>query len=782
MASVSATLGGVDLPLDSNLLKDLRFFTGDNLHWVIDGALAPFRDMPLSQIDAPHNAAALSYSSDTATWNPEGGPVSFTLQGDVSGAVWIVHKGSILQDALGGSLGLLDGFVEPKELCGFDIPAGTAFVATQLHVGICGSVKAAEQVGAIGITEDASASSKFRVLHFKALPADTLLRDALARALEGLVLPLHPQTVSNMDNQDVLIYDVNGTFQVGFGVSYGIKSSLAEFSYSPHVTGDLASYAAPSISYQPELSASVGVAVEFPWARTFQCLLRRQDAATAQLHLFRGDDFSTSVKLTGGVVINSNAKASPNLDAQQVLNGIGKAVESGGTSSTLVSQLLANSQDAAKQYINDLNSYGQQYFNMVADRCTQLALLIEGTTKNTSCFTYLFQVNQPEFLDVWKLAIEGRFTEALQYPKAVTLEAGSGLEQYHGRLTEITLDIFGFRLGQSSSTSYNAVDILYGGNNHFQMTDKTGREYLTSNLLSSSSANLYFAATGDTDQPGASAPTTNLRTEFHGVLSALKNDDRVRSFASILSSLRGPGADEAVRQLQLYTDKHDPCPFVLDITFGPKACQAITSTPFDSKGHPPPLSQQTADAANWQAFVVAADHLKDSAKDAFGGLLNDSIGNFRSYGSWAAYNAICTQNALNQPAGPGAPYPPPNRRNFAVPAFMEGDLPVQAANRLLTGGNGPLYALRLFLYYEAGQHFMNLCDDLRQNIALQAQPTISWKMVTDSFSREAKDLAPWFSTVTLCALAGLVADETGLVPQVMPRWGTDRASVTVTVG
>jgi hypothetical protein len=763
MANFTLAVGGQTFDLTSFSPQDLMPIAND-LAFIVSGALEQFLDSPLSQIDSPHNSASLSYGSAQQSWQPSGGPVTFTLSGSVAATVTVVNAGSIFgQDSSGNDVVYYDGFVDPQPIDTFTVPAGFAFIATQLNFGISGSLAASANFDALGITADASGNATYAITHYKAFPVTAILRDALPQALAQFVLPLHSATAGNLADQDVLAYSFDGTLQVGFGLNYGITGSLA--GYSANIGLPLAEVnkiIAVSASAKPSYTVGATFAVQFPWSRTFQCIVQRADNSTgdtATVHIFQQSESQRNINVSAGVLTESaNAAASANLDSSKLSSLIKEKLFGTGTPPPGFNAALAAGVGELQKYVGDVNSYAQKLLAKLPSGETGISAVINGLDQRTSCFQYVFNVSDANFADAWNLAMGGDFVGSFRFPTAVQLAAGSGFDQYHQRSTSVSLEIFGYTLGNDVSTFYSDVTITYAGAGRFQFSSKEGRSCSTSSLSAQSSTDLYFTATADSNQ---ALDASDVVVQFHGVLTANQNPQVVLGFADLIGAL--PCADSAAiaAQLAQQYSGSDIGPVAIHVTFAPSAYKKITSTPFTA-GKPVDQQYQTADKNNWNAYTSATDVLR--RLDPPANQLSMQVGAvYEDYTSWAYFNQTLMKGGT----------PPPNRRLTNVP----GQITEEACDNIMGANALSTYGFSLRLYELAGQEFMNLCDDLRPIVADQSGNPVGWATIMNDVGAASADLDPWFGAVTILALAKLC----GTTFKISPTWGVTTAAININV-
>jgi hypothetical protein len=473
--------------------------------------------------------------------------------------------------------------------------------------------------------------------------------------------------------------------------------------------------------------------------------------------LFSEDQSERNTQFKAGVLTSSlNASASVNFNATHVTSGITKTLLGDAPPPAGLTALLTGATDEIQKYINDVNGYAKKLLTALPDGSTGISLIIDSLTKNTSCFAYVFNMQDSGVQQAWDMAMSGDFVGACKLGNAVQLAAGSGFDQFHQKQTTLELLLFGHKLGSSVTTYYDDLSITYAGGGRFVLAAKDGVTYSTTSLSASSSADLYFSATADSTDTNTAS---NVVIAFHGVLTASKNPQWVGAFVKILDSLgTTPDLQNAAKQLSSYTSAKNAGPFVLQITFASTAYRNINSS-LIVNGKPQP--NQPEDESNWDNYVAASKTLQPIDSPSYRlALISGAL--FSGYGNWVKFNL-----ALNGST------PPPDRRSFGNPSQLDDELCSQFLGPETLRDYGP----DLLLYEFAGQEFMNFCDDLRTIIKDAGTIPVSWETITTDLKNARSDTEPWFGPVYILALALLCGGNI----QVQPVWGTAGATINVTI-
>src|ERR1700676_1052508 len=300
MAGITVQVGGTNIPIDPNNfnLKDLCKGSTD-LPFIFDGQLAALLDKPLSSID-DGTSGSLTLDTGNPSWKLPGSPATFSLNAKSSATVTVQSKRPLFSYFID---------FENTQSASYDGKSGAVYIVTEFSFSLSGDLSAAATSGSIGVTADASTSTKYIVRNYKALSSSVTLRNALSKAIAGFTLPLHSETVNNLEDGDGIYYEFDGALNVGFGATYGIGASvggysLSEINASFQKIGKIANISANNGF---TAGASAGVSVVFNWTRKFQCLIVRTkpDAGngSARLHLLTGKNCKRSLELsaTGGI-------------------------------------------------------------------------------------------------------------------------------------------------------------------------------------------------------------------------------------------------------------------------------------------------------------------------------------------------------------------------------------------------------------------------------------------------------------------------------------------------
>jgi hypothetical protein len=144
-----------------------------------------------------------------------------------------------------------------------------------------------------------------------------------------------------------------------------------------------------------------------------------------------------------------------------------------------------------------------------------LAVVFESSSQFTSAFTWNFDLANTQFVAAWNDAVHGDFVSAMGRG-AATLESGSGYEQLHNRNTALSLSLFGLATFASVETYFSKSTLRYDSG-VFYLETETGKVASISSKSHSSSTSVYLDGTAQS--PTGDGPVTNVRIQFHGILT-----------------------------------------------------------------------------------------------------------------------------------------------------------------------------------------------------------------------------------------------------------------------
>ncbi|WP_263355838.1 hypothetical protein [Acidicapsa ligni] len=730
---ISLIIGNRD-PFAVSSLKDLKSDVDTLLHLGDD--FQDWLDKPISALPKELQNTGISYTSGNQSWTA--GDFTFSLCGGATGKISIATSGSLLSytDEFPTEVSVGDpAAANKKNTKAIAVPAGAAYVAVSLTVKLKGGISATLTSGIYGVCGSVNDSDTFTVTFSKkCLPAD-ILSSALKEAIAGFVLPLHAETLNNLEVGDYLHYNFNGCLQVGLGASVGLNKVL----YAGQYTADLPTNAgalAVTGSVSPTVHVGANLAFKLEYAGTFEALLWKDadvtGLATGRLHLYRSTEQDKSLGATFGMTLAADPTICVKAVTEQVNGLLTQSVPQGDTLAGKASAEIASfAGDAANTLTSWLTSKTQVG--------SSLEVAIGSTQQTFLLLDYTFDLSAAAFASGWSAAYGARFMDALQTPDGgVSIAVGSGIEKLYSRTTSVTLCLFGKLKASWDNSVLDNSSMVYAGNNTFHLIADEGRQTLSSLGKSGREIDLYFAAEADLSAAALplGAPQLHLILKavnnakfgnyIAGFLGLMTADLGSADVASIVATLKAAAAKGGTQTLQVVL---------------PSAAYRRLGSSTITHGKP---DNQGPDQDNFNAFGTACSELFD------GEPANFSYGSQRlGYSTWSNWNIACIDRW--PPSSDGEL---PDRTQTGNPASGLGYLNLQFPQ----GGANSLagYALG------AVQDFMNLCEALKtlaQAAEVEANQG-SWNaLVARMKSIIANDVSPDFlastglGLVRLCAVA-----------------------------
>ncbi|MGH9401703.1 MAG: hypothetical protein ACRD2P_06315 [Terriglobia bacterium] len=737
MANIALQIGADSLSTAHLTSKDFSK-TAQDLKFIFDGRLTALLNQPLSSV--PHGSCCgMKLDAGNPSWTLAGTPATFSLKSKASAAITIHSPAKAPLFTYYKDFGNR----EPASCPG---KPDSIYVITEFQFNITGSLAANASTGNIGVTTDDDGSASYTVRNYKAFPGSTILRDALAGAVAAFTLPLHLNTLNNLEDGDCIYYELDGALNVCFGMTYGIDASVGGYSLSEidavfEKLSKIFNISSPQIF---TVSATVGPSVKFNWRRRFQCFLERSKpdpgkAGTATLHLSPGTTSQRGLQLSADAGISQISPPELSVNAGTLIQWIlqkayGSAnPQPGEAIQTLLDQL----QKEVPKYISDANQWLLGLFQKFGTQGEiTLALLFQNTTGFLSAFTWNFDLTNGAFPQAWQDAVSGDFLGATE-TGAVTLDPGSGFENVHYNSTKLTLTLFGLTYFQQIDTYFARSTVRYAGNGQFFLETDTGKVATTLDFGSKSSTVIYLEGNAQGADDSGSIEASKIQIRLHGILSSASDRTQTARLGALLGALgsllppNGVGAD--VTSAGALFGNFSSRPGVTSLHL---ICEASA------------LQRLPSDAANWSAYAWASDKLP-SDPAAFltkwlGG--NPSGGFYKDYSSWAAFNRLT--NGYTDSEGNPDPNQETNRQSY-------GDCQSSMLMNYFGDGLSNIDANQLGLYFSAGQQYMNLCADLDATLhRLDPSTTADWGSLTARLAQVAQaDVDPWFGPTVLLALA-----------------------------
>jgi hypothetical protein len=699
------SIAGVDIPTDAVAYQS---FPNDiEMAFNLDSTLSSLLDVTLANVPSSAATSTVTYTSPSASWSPGGGVVQFGLQGGVTGTLAVVTSGTLLS--------YTDGLDSPQTV-NVPVPQNTAYLSLTLKFNISANVATNYSGGEWGVKAAASTADSYSITFSKTFAPNTTVRVALPQVFKGFVLPLHPQTLAQMSPNDYLLHEFNGNLQLSFGAYFGLDQVLYAGQSSADVIQTLGSpLATLSAQTKPEIELGINLNFQYGYTCLFEALLSKINGA-AGLQLYRSKNATTSTTLTAGLTFNANTQASITSHAQTIQDSVVNAAGGAGSpAGVAVGQVLTSATTEINKYVTEVNDKLSSWLNRGNGIQANLEVAIQTAGTRTILAGYDFDLtsNPAAAAQAWQSAINGDFVAAFQ-TGAVTLDAGSGMEQEYQRKTSFSCNFFNLWSMSTWSQFSSKVSMVYAGNNIFQLQANVGRTIETTSVGAMHSIDIYFTASADTKAGGQ---ISNPEIDLHIDLMAQSDQTAIGVIATILSAIEaGPTGDALARSMHAFaaTAKQNNGIAQLQVTI---PASAYSNLNCDQYSNGKPLTTSTYnDALNWNAFAQAADDLQAWPLPTL--ISGGDLPYMESFKAWQALN-LTMNDAIN-------------RLNTFYPI---GTWPSSFPN--LDSGSQALVIYSL----TAGQNFMNFCGDLCSLIASSSVTSAgtNWNALIDQLTNAIKN-------------------------------------------
>jgi hypothetical protein len=552
----------------------------------------------------------------------------------------------------------------------------------------------------VGISGSAGTNDTFAVKFCKQVLGTTLLKDALAAAFAGFVLPLHSQTYQLLQPGDYLYHQFNATLNLGFGAELGIDKVFFSGQYKTDVPKSLPGAPSISLSGKGKLKVGASFGASFKYTGSFEAFLEKVDDKTGHLHLYKSKTDDVNFKL--GATITVIADPAVTLFAGD-LTTLANKVLPGGTGK-VVGQLLGKEQDHVNAWIKDVQTKINSWLKPFQQGQTQLQVAIDDTHSTFLLIDATFDLTAVGFPAAWNKIIAGDFNAAMTLPNSgVSLDAGSGLEEFHNRTTSVTLNLFGLFKAEFDSSQIENYSMIYVGNNVFHLIERIGDRQISTINGKGREVDFYFAAEATASPAGIKIGSVNL----YVLLKATSNPSFGQSIAGFLSrTATGDVARQLTNQLAA-SAKQKNTTETLQLIFNPSAYGRVQSSTLNGNH---PIVNENLDQNNYTQFSAAcAQFFGDSRPANFSVSQPGDL----NYPLWRTWNIIA--NGSSDPAN-GVPSrrDPVDMNNTAGATFLDVHFRSQVSSVLIQ-----------FILNSASR-FMNLCEDLHHLATLTESSATSW--------------------------------------------------------
>ena len=668
-----------------------------------------------------------------------GSAVTFGLQGGASGVLEIVTAGDLLA--------YTDGLNAPQTQTVAAV-AGTAYVRLTLGFSLAGNAAGTYSGGAYGVKAGGSAATVYGITFAKAFAPSTTVRDAIAQTFAAYTLPLHPATLRNLSDGDLLLYRFDGNVHLSFGAYAGLSKVLYAGQSSVDVVQSFGSpLATLSVATKPTVTLGATLDFALAYATEFEALLEK-GAGVARMHLFRSSASSSSTTLKAGMTFDGNTTTLMTSHVQTVVGSLVNAAGSGGAGAqAAMTQVLSQTGAVAEvdKYLKEVQDKLTSWLNRANGVQANLQAAIESSGTRTMLAGYAFDLESPAFDGAWELAAKGDFVQALA-TGSVTLDGGSGLEKSYQRSTSFECHLFNLWSLSTWSDFQSKTSLVYAGNNVFHLQANVGRTVETQSMGAMRSLNVYFAASAQVGSAGTvDGAVSGADVDLHLDLTAQAEPKAAAAIATLLLALGGgPRCDALGQGMRVFAANTAKGIAQLQVTLPASAYSRLQCDPYT--GSKPQTADNTADAANWDAFAKAADDLHAWVLAQTSVLSESELARLRSFAAWAKLNQAANGDTR------------PNRVNLGnAAACWPADFP-----QVGTG-------VQTLIVYSmlAGQSFMNLCADLVALVAAKNSDAagVSWdgllQLMTTTIKRDVSTdfVRPTaLALMRLCQSAGMTVE------------------------
>lgn len=693
--------------LQINSLTDLQN-GADTLLRLADSAIADL-NQPVSKL-VSNGQIQVSYVSGNNQWTV--GNFTFGLSGGVTGSLSIKGPGSDLitytqkfPTTIGDGL---DETTDPNATGKISVPNGQYFLVLELDLTLAANAAANVNIGSVGISGSVGTSDTFAVRFAKNIKGETLFRDALVAAVQSFVLPLHPNTYQNLQVGDYLYHQFNATLNLGFGATLGLDKVFFSGQYKADIPS---TPAAPSVNASGKVEVKVGATLgaTFKYTGSFETMLWKTDNKTGRLHLYRNRTTDSNFNIGATVTVIADPKLSISGGS---VSSLAAAVLPGGTGSVVSNLLGSKAQPEVDKWVNEAQTKVNSWLQPFQQGKTALQLAIESTNSSFLLTDFTFDLSNSGFFAAWADATSGDFAGALSIPNAgVSLDAGSGLENFHTTKTSITFNLFGKFAAEWDNATINNYSIIYAGNNVFHLIEIIGRQSLSSVNKSGREIDLYFAAEATSD----AGKLTLGEIDLHALLKATTNRSFGNSIASVISKVAtGADASAVVKQV-LASIQAGNSTQTLHVVFKPSAYGKLAFSVVNN-GKPFDESQ---DELNYQVFAQACSQIQSNSPANFS--ISKPLD--LDYARWRTWSIAAT-NDYPPPSGSA-----PNRRHQGnwlgsqVQTFITEQISTSTTWQVIS------YAL------EAARDFLNLSEDLTKLAKVTDGPAApTWASIVGDLS------------------------------------------------
>lgn len=689
-----------------------------------------------SALSSHPDGTLVSFAFDDAASSWDFPVAAFSLAGGGGLSLKLQQRGSLVQY----HSGLAN---TPETLHSIDVSPGRCFLVAELSCRINGKASGKGSVGPIGISAQAATGDSYVIRNYKSFDPSITLKDAICQTVETFTFPLHADTTKYLKPGDMVLYEFDGSVNVGFGVSYGASVSVGGKSLA-EITSAMKLLPAVKVGtggLDAGFQANAGVS--FAWTRRFSALIQAEPDVPGSLllHLYTGRSSTQTIAGDLGGGISNVAAPSVSLDAGVIADHLIRA-----TAGDHAAGLLAQAEivDACKNAVNDFIADQTKMLSAWAAKTEshgeiRLALAFERSEALTTAFSWHLQTTNERFTDAWDCAIRGDYLAAMQ-TGAATLETGSGFEQVHSRQSKLDFTLFGFWNYASVEDFFRKSSVRYLGNRLFAVEATVGKQLSITSGTGSFLQSIFFK-TSVTQLNGSAVSSPDV--QLHGIVQVNQHPEKF--IAPMLHGLsRMEHAivfDEASAEVSALAAG---ATVTLHIQYSKAVLAGLSANQFAGNRQPdaPNLAR---DRWNWGAFSQAAADMGADLQSRIlrlSTLSNDFLANYRN---WERFNL-----AMDGMEDPFESEQATNRRSFSYKSQQA--LTAALHNAYNSNALSDTICRLIADYMFAGQQYMNFCADI-QNALVNAQGVADWADLNAHLEKiVSKDVSSWFAAITLVAV------------------------------
>jgi hypothetical protein len=624
--------------------------------------------------------------------------------------------------------------------------AGIVYVNIDLDFSIQNSLSGSGTFNGVGVAGKASGSAEATLSFSQPVAASLSTLEAIKTAFEQLVFPLDPGCANKMRTGTVAKVAFDGTIDCELDVTYGLgnyKVSAPDLTSVRQSLGNLVQLKTPSV----ELDVGVKGSITYAHTDHFALIVNKTTDNVAMLYLVRSseDDAGVSIGITAGVTTKA---ASVTVDSKKLQSLTQDLTGSGAIGSQVAS--------AASQPINSLQtSLNGKLKNWASDVTGSVGLTVGLSRQRGHTAVFVFQVDLSKAglaKQSWAALVDGSVAKALSL-QGFTLEPGSGVADSLKRASTIQFQFFNFFSFQQVTDYFSNGYTELGKDGTIRIFRDLGQEQQATTKQALQQFRIYFEATATQGMfGGISQAVVNLCIE----LSEKGSSKYATALANVIGSLPGSAAANSAQEGMIQFVSTVPSGTLdLILILKSSAYQKLSCSPY-SGDTPPPLPQQQ-DEDNWNAFHEATDKLDPDVHNV------NSFSNL-NYQVWVIFNRDSSDQAGSTKT--------PDRRQLGN---------VENVPPSFYATYGPLDEIRYFL--QAGQGFMNFCDDLKTLAAglANVKDSRQWSDLLNFLTALAtKDVFIDYAKPTAAALLTLCSEGGAQVSSTLTEV-KDLSSLTCTV-